>query len=58
MTSPSGLLYANTASPELLFRLNNPRPSDVLHDNLSEEVAALIRKDEAYAAAHPPIAIY
>ena len=58
MTTPLSPLYDNTASPELLSRLSQPRPSDMQHANLSEDVAALIRKNEAYAAAHPPIAIY
>jgi len=58
MNTSLPLLYTNAASPEFLHSLDKQTLTDEQIASCTEEPLAVIQKNEAYKAAHPPIGIY
>lgn len=51
-------LYTNEVSPELLRALDKPSFSEQQLAGFNEQALAVVNQQQAYAAAHPPIAIF
>lgn len=51
-------LYTNEVSPEFLRTLDNSPFTEQQLAGFSEQALAVVNQQQAYAAAHPPIAIY
>lgn len=58
MITPLRTLYDNSASPECLARFDKTTFTETQIASFDEQRVAIIRKQEAYKAAHPVIAIY
>lgn len=58
MTASSFLLYTNELTPELLQTLDQSPFSEEQLNSFDEHTLAIIGEQQAYAKAHPPIAIY
>lgn len=58
MNTPSQQRHTNEASPELLRSLDQSPFTELQLASFSEEALAIIEQQQAYARAHPPLAIY
>jgi hypothetical protein len=58
MNAPLHTSYTNKVSPEFLRRLNDPPFTEQQLAGFNEQALAIVNQQQAYAEAHPPIAIY
>ncbi|WP_420233885.1 hypothetical protein ACN079_05525 [Pseudomonas sp. ABY48] len=58
MTAPLLPLHTNEASPEYLSHLDGPYFEPDRLEGCVEEVATLLRQQQAYVKAHPPLGIF
>lgn len=58
MNAALPLLYTNEASPEFLRTLGNSPFTEQQLADFDEHALAIVNENQAYAKAHPPIAIY
>ncbi|WP_228761537.1 hypothetical protein [Pseudomonas sp. MPC6] len=58
MNTPLHPLYTNDVSPEFLDSLNDSPFTEEQVAKFDEKAQALIRQQQDYVIAHPPIAVY
>lgn len=58
MNAPLHSSFTNEVSPEFLLRLDDSPFTEQQLAGFSEQALAIIRQRQAYAKAHPPVAIY
>ena len=58
MNATLPLLYTNEVSPEFLRTLDEAPYTEQQLAGFNEEVLAIVNEKQAYAKAHPPIAVY
>jgi len=58
MNAEFPLLYTNEVSPEFLFNLDKSPFTEQQLAGFNEQTMAIVNDSQAYAKAHPPIAVY
>ena len=58
MNAPLHPLYTNEVSPEFLRRLDDSPFTEQQLAGFNEQALAIVNQQQAYAKAHPPLAIY